>query len=157
MSIALSEHRRIANKNNAKIEGVETAEGKEVVRWNTRKHLRKYSNRGRPSKLTPAVVRELVRSFKIGFNVTEACEAAEISRESFYKYMREDEVFSDKITRSQNDLVFKAHKVIADGIYKKKDWRLALKLLIVRDPEHYSPRYIMKFGKKCECGNYLGE
>lgn len=38
MPVAASERRRIANKHNAKLGGVKTARGKEIVRWNARQH-----------------------------------------------------------------------------------------------------------------------
>lgn len=83
---------------------------------------------GRPTKMTPWVVRKLEDSIKFGATVSEACYLSGISREMFYQHYRSDQEFSDKIENARSFLEVKAkHNLtvaILDGDLKTSLWLL---------------------------------
>lgn len=82
---------------------------------------------GRPSKMTPEVVSKLEDAFSYGASVNEACYNADISRETFYRWMREDEVLYDRLKRMMDKPILKARKAVVDSFNDKPE--LALKYL----------------------------
>ena len=52
---------------------------------------------GRPLAVTPDVVRKLEKAFTVGANVTQACDFAGISRETYYKHCERNAGFTDKV------------------------------------------------------------
>ncbi len=70
----------------------------------------------RPKKVDNAVVGKLELAFMKGLNITEACDYAEISRDTYYKYIKDDRAFSDKMERAQTSLQRKAKINLADEI-----------------------------------------
>jgi hypothetical protein len=56
---------------------------------------------GRPTVITPAVVSKLTEAFKLDVTVEEACLYAGISKDTYYRKLKEDEEFSDEMERSQ--------------------------------------------------------
>lgn len=95
---------------------------------------------GRPSKLTTEVVRKLEDAFKHGATVTEACSVSGISRDTFYRYMQDDEMFSDKMERARNWLRTIAKRNIANAV-KAGDIKVSLWLLERHDT---LPRFNIK-------------
>ena len=83
---------------------------------------------GRPTKLTPWVVRKLENAIKFDASVSEACYSSGISRETFYQHYRSDSEFSDKIENARSFLAVKAkHNLtvaILDGDLKTSLWLL---------------------------------
>lgn len=83
---------------------------------------------GRPSVFTPETVNKLEQAFALGANDTEACGYAGISRQSYYKQLKSDAEFSDKIARQKTLLPLKAreelHKLIKQGDAKSILWYL---------------------------------
>lgn len=51
--------------------------------------------------MTDDVVRKLIEAFKLDVNVEEACLYAGISKDSYYRKLKEDEEFSDEIGRAR--------------------------------------------------------
>jgi hypothetical protein len=47
--------------------------------------------------MTPETVKKLEDAFAQGFNVTHACGMAEISRETYYSYLKVNPKFADKV------------------------------------------------------------
>lgn len=92
--------------------------------------MAKNSNKsiGRPTKMTPWVVRKLEDAIKFGATVSEACYLSGISREMFYQHYRSDQEFSDKIENARSFLEVKAkHNLtvaILDGDLKTSLWLL---------------------------------
>ncbi len=70
----------------------------------------------RPKKVTDELVRKLEYAFSKGFNVTEACNYAEISRETYYSYLEKNREFSDKMERAQTALQRRAKINLAERI-----------------------------------------
>lgn len=83
---------------------------------------------GRPSKITPSIVRKLEEAFQHGSTVTEACFFSGISRETYYAHYKVDVQFSDRINRSRSWLIMKAKHNIAsailEGDLKSSAWLL---------------------------------
>lgn len=83
---------------------------------------------GRPTKMTPWVVRKLEDAIKFGATVSEACYLSGISREMFYQHYRSNPGFSDKIENARSFLAVKAkHNLTAailDGDLKSSLWLL---------------------------------
>lgn len=52
---------------------------------------------GRPTVMTPEVVSKLEGAFAQGFNITDACILADITREAYYKYCERKPGFADKV------------------------------------------------------------
>ena len=105
------------------------------------------SNAGRPTVITPEVVSILVAAFHSGLTVREACWQAGISHEAFYSRTREDQQFSDTMSRAQAAVTISAKKLIADSISKgniasAKWWleRHDKDQPIIEDPQNPIPR-----------------
>lgn len=52
---------------------------------------------GRPTSLTPETVKKLEEAFAIDASVEEACFYADISRETFYTWIKQNKQFSDRM------------------------------------------------------------
>lgn len=70
----------------------------------------------RPKKITDEVVGKLEYAFSKGFNVTEACNYAEICRDTYYEYLKKNKGFSDKMERAQTNLQRRAKINLAEAI-----------------------------------------
>jgi type I site-specific restriction endonuclease len=75
---------------------------------------------GRPSSLTEEVVSKLEHSIMDGANITEACQVAGISRETYYKGLKENELFADRMTDAEEYPTKVAKKNLIERI-KRKD------------------------------------
>lgn len=71
---------------------------------------------GRPNKITDDIVSKLENALKHGATVSEACSVSGVSRETFYKRLREDKEFSDKMERARSWLLTIAKHNLADAI-----------------------------------------
>lgn len=95
----------------------------------------------RPSKykgISSLIVRKLVEAFKNDFTVQEASLYAGISKDTYYRWKKENEEFSDEMERSQMFVAIQAKKVIAksicEGSIKTSKW------FLVRRDKRYSTR-----------------
>jgi len=73
---------------------------------------------GRPTKETPTVVTKLVAAFSMGYNDTEACFYAGISRNTYYQWLNDQLEFRDKIEQAKCSLNIKAKGVVVDSLSK---------------------------------------
>jgi len=63
---------------------------------------------GRPTKINYRIIIKLADAIQHNANVTDACRYAGISRETYYRYLNNEEVFAEKIAvakANQNKLV----------------------------------------------------
>ena len=67
---------------------------------------------GRPTVMTPEVIRKLEDAFTWGCTDLEACCNADISKTSFYKYCDENPSFADRKEVLKNQPVMKARRVV---------------------------------------------
>lgn len=90
--------------------------------------------RGRPTKFDEILVGKLEAAFHNGFNITEACQYAEIDRTTFYDWLAQDDIFSYRMSVAQA-APNKAAKALVIGAIQKGDANLAFRYLERRDPD----------------------
>lgn len=97
----------------------------EIVSLDTKVRLTKFDEK---------VVQALELAFQNGYNITEACLYVDISRDTFYRWMGEDDNFSYRMSIAQTAINRKAktnvQKAINDG-----DPNISLRYLTLRDPD----------------------
>ena len=71
---------------------------------------------GRPRKITKEVVGKLEYAFMKGFNISEACDYAAISRDTYYEKLKQSKEFSDRMERAKTKLQRKAKLNLAEAI-----------------------------------------
>lgn len=71
---------------------------------------------GRPRKITKEVVGKLEYAFMKGFNISEACDYAAISRDTYYEKLKQSKEFSDRMERAKTNLQRKAKLNLAEAI-----------------------------------------
>lgn len=67
-------------------------------------------------KLTDETVRKLETAFALGCTVKDACIFGGISRDSYYRWIREDPSLSDRFEQLQMEPILKARKTIIDNL-----------------------------------------
>ena len=90
---------------------------------------------GRPTSITKEVVSKLEAAFSTGANITQACFYADISRDTYYRWLNENPELSDRFEVLKEQQILKAK----DNIYRSiqagnvgDSWRLLEK----RDPDY---------------------
>lgn len=85
-------------------------------------------NIGRPAKVNYTVMSKLEDALQYGATVSEACYYAGISRDTFYRYFRNEEVFAKKMEAARNKLLYIAKRnvssAIMNGDYQSSVWLL---------------------------------
>ena len=61
---------------------------------------------GRPAKVNSSIMSKLEDALRSGANVSEACAYAGISRDTFYRYYRKEQVFAKKIDTARTNLLY---------------------------------------------------
>ncbi|HJQ09213.1 MAG TPA: hypothetical protein VJ836_07070 [Candidatus Saccharimonadales bacterium] len=61
---------------------------------------------GRPNKVNYTVMSKLEDAFSYGASVTEACQYAGISRDTFYRHFRTEQVFANKMKTARTNLLY---------------------------------------------------
>ena len=92
----------------------------------------------RPTVMTPEVVIKLEQAFAIDASVEEACSYADISRNTFYEYLKKEPEFQDRIDELRQRPVLKARQTIVKHL----------------DDPTFAFKYVEKKRKK-EFGNSL--
>ncbi len=89
----------------------------------------------RHTKKTDELVKKLVEILRLDWTITEACSYANVSRESYYTWIKDDEEFSDKMEDAREYAFIEARRTINKAI---KDWdgRLALDIMRRRDKRY---------------------
>jgi hypothetical protein len=64
---------------------------------------------GRPTAITETSVRKLEEAFAMGFNTKEACQIADISRSTLYKYFSENQTFRTRLEKLKPDQPFQVY------------------------------------------------
>ncbi len=82
---------------------------------------------GRPTIMTPTVVKKLEDAFKLGCSDIEACFAANISKQTLYNYQEKYPEFIDRKSSLKENPTFIARKSVVQGL--QSDPHLALKYL----------------------------
>ena len=83
---------------------------------------------GRPQKVNYQIISKLEDSLQYGSTISEACYYAGISRDTFYRYFREDRIFAEKMELARNKLLTIAKSIviraIIEGDYESSLWLL---------------------------------
>lgn len=101
---------------------------------------------GRPTKFIEEAAIKLEAAFNNGYNITEACQYSNISRDTYYNWIATKPEFSDRMEKAQLMLNRKAKEAVAMAI-QGGDANLSFRYLERRDPD-YKP--------KAEVDNNLG-
>ena len=94
---------------------------------------------GRPTDMTPSTVTKLIAAFNNGFNVSEACDYSGISRVTYYRWLKEDEEFSNIMESAKAAPNRKAKEIVVQAI-NGGDAQLAFRYLQARDPD-FKPKF----------------
>lgn len=83
---------------------------------------------GRPHKVDLTVMAKLEDALQYGATASEACYYAGISRDTFYRYFRNEAVFANKMEAARNKLLRIAKQNVANSIlagdYQSSVWLL---------------------------------
>lgn len=74
------------------------------------------SNAGRPTVMTPEVIRKLEDAFTWGCTDLEACCFANISKTSLYEYCDRNPEFAERKETLKNHVVMKARRVVMGAL-----------------------------------------
>jgi len=73
---------------------------------------------GRPTKMTEDTVSKLEHAFSIGADVSAACLYADITRDTYYRYIKDNKQLSDRFEQLREKPVLKAYQTIAKDLDK---------------------------------------
>ncbi len=71
---------------------------------------------GRPTVMTDDIVMKLEQAFAIDATVEEACSYADISRNTFYEYLKNNPEYKDRIDELRQRPVLKARQTIVKAL-----------------------------------------
>jgi hypothetical protein len=71
---------------------------------------------GRPTVMTPEVVQKLEEVFAIDGTVEEACFYADIARQTYYEWIKENPAFNDRFTALRERPVLKARQTVVKSL-----------------------------------------
>jgi len=80
---------------------------------------------GRPTKLTEELVIKLESILKIGGTIEEACSYALISRETYYRWLKEDIGFMTKMEQAKHYSDIVAKNIVVDSMHKDRNLETA--------------------------------
>ena len=90
---------------------------------------------GRITDKTPEVVAKLEEILRIDWTISEACSYANIDRTTYYRWLKQDNDFSNKMTDAWEYAFIQARHTINNCI-KDGDWKLALDVMRRRDQRY---------------------
>lgn len=70
----------------------------------------------RPRKDTEETVRKLEEGAAMDCDVDEMCSLADISRDTYYRWIKEDKVLSDRLDKLRQEPFLKARRAIVKGV-----------------------------------------
>jgi hypothetical protein len=79
------------------------------------------SNAGRPTVMTPEVMRKLEQAFTIDCSIEEACSFAGIGTTSFFEYQRKHPEYTEVVQSYRNRLAIRARQALAKTIDEAKN------------------------------------
>lgn len=88
-------------------------------------------------KLTPETIRKLEEAFAIDASVKEACYYADISTDTYYRWIKEFPELSDKLERLREKPILKARQTVVKSL-DNPDY--AFKYLERKKKDEFSPR-----------------
>ena len=100
--------------------------------------MAKKSLAGRKTKLTREVVKKLEEAFAIDATVEEACFYADISRETFYQWIKHNKALADRFEELRQRPVLTARQTVVSAI--KIDPKIAMKYLERKRKSEFSTK-----------------
>lgn len=94
------------------------------------------------NKITEKQLEKLVTAIEHDFTITEACAEAEVSRQTYQNYYRNDEMFRWKIDFAKSKLVRDAKTKVHKWVENDETGEFSLKVLKARCPEQYNTQRI---------------
>ena len=95
---------------------------------------------GRPEVITEEIVRKLESILQLGVNDGIACQYAKIGRTTFYKKLKEDEEFADRIQSAKDLVTIAAGQVVTGAIINDKDLTTAKWWLERKAPDEFGDK-----------------
>lgn len=111
----------------------------------SRKKNNRYLNNPK-SKFTPDIRQRMEDAAMNDFNDTQICNYIGISRDTYYRWMKEIPGLSDKIEVLRHSVRMKAKVSVAKGVVEDPD--LALKYLERREPENFSSKPMVQINQQ---------
>lgn len=71
---------------------------------------------GRPTKLNKDTVKKLEQAASLDCSIGEMCFYADISRETYYNWIEQDQKLKDRLTALRNKPVLKARQEVVKGL-----------------------------------------
>ena len=105
-----------------------------------KKHKYRYVYSGRMTKFSEEVVKKLEEAFAVGANVKQACYYANISRESYYNWVKENPALLDRFDDLRERLPLKALQNIAVQIETAANIPLSQWILERRQSDEYGEK-----------------
>jgi hypothetical protein len=94
---------------------------------------------GRPTVMTPEVIRKLEESFLMGCTDLEACLYADISKTALYEYQKDNPEFTERKEKLKENPIFQARRSVLSKLSDDAD--LALKFLERKKKDEFSLRH----------------
>jgi hypothetical protein len=90
---------------------------------------------GRKSSISPGDITRLEKCFNLGMSVTSACYEVKVSRDAYYRRLKEDEEFRDSMEYAKDFVMRKAKQNVAVAIVNDGNIELSKWWLERKDPE----------------------
>ncbi len=116
------------------------------------KHQFRYKYVGRTSKLTPEVVTKLEEASAVRSSIKEACFYAGISKQTYFRWMKENPELSDRLEDLRQKPFLHARRTI---ISRLDDVNVAFKFLEKEKPDEYGERLNMQHSVEIAQGGAL--
>ena len=94
------------------------------------------------NKITEEQLEKLITAIEHDFTIGEACAEAEVSRQTYQNYYRNDEMFRWKVDFAKSKLVRDAKTKVHEWVENDETWEFSLKVLKARCPEQYNTQRI---------------
>ncbi len=109
---------------------------------------------GRPTKLTPLIVKKLEEVFALDGSIQEACFYAGISRQTYYVWIKENPEYSDRFESLRMEPVLKARRTVVAKL--GENYHHAMDYLKRKCRDEFSDNKTISFGHK-SMGEILDE
>lgn len=96
------------------------------------------ARRGRPSKRTPELERQIAECFRLGMSIPQVCDACGISQTQFRNWRKHYRDFQDLIRRAEAEAVRLNLSVIQAAAASGKSWQAAAWFLERKHPEQWA-------------------
>lgn len=101
----------------------------------------KYRNPNRITKFTPDTVQKLEEAAGVRLNVKSMCAYAGVSRDTYYRWMKENPSLSDRLDDLRENPIMKAKRTIVSHL---DDVNVAFRYLEKESPEEYGETLSLK-------------